>query len=471
MPRSFAARTASKARPAASAPASRAMKSVPLRVAQILSCSIAAARNVSPAANITERPSARNLAANLPMVVVLPEPLTPATRMTNGFFVVSMTSGCATCYQRLLDLGRDHRLDLVGRDRGVMTASAQRVRDPVRGADAEIGPNQRIVDFLDRRLVEHALGDEIRDRGQRRRAALEAAGKAPPPRLLGFGGFSRPRSIDCLAEFLACGARDSRFAKVGKHGSGRDGVAAPLSRRADAGGRQAGRHGRAPRRAEQQGQGPGIARGPLRYAALWVAAPPGAGAPARPRYIRLPHSRPPSQGAGAARQAVSQRCDRQDLLGRRRRRPGCRRRRNRHAARPPRRQYRLVAEARSARPAGADPVESDGARTGPDLARARTADRTHPSAAGALRGDGLAHSGRCRVRQCAAARRPAASSTRPRNHGAALQEPRAHSRRRAGAGAFARASGAVRLARRGSPDAVIARPARSVPDTINKSSA
>ena len=93
-------------------------------------------------------------------------------------------------YQRLLDLGRDHRLDLVGRDRGVMTASAQCVRDPVRGADAEIGPHQRIVDFLDRRLVEHALGDDIGDRGQRRRAAFEAAGEAPPPRLLGFSGFT-----------------------------------------------------------------------------------------------------------------------------------------------------------------------------------------------------------------------------------------------------------------------------------------
>ena len=57
---------------------------------------MAAARNVSPAASMTERPSARNFAASLPMVVVLPEPLTPATRMTNGFFAASMTSGCAT---------------------------------------------------------------------------------------------------------------------------------------------------------------------------------------------------------------------------------------------------------------------------------------------------------------------------------------------------------------------------------------
>ena len=30
------------------------------------------------------------------MVVVLPEPLTPTTRMTNGFFAASIMSGCAT---------------------------------------------------------------------------------------------------------------------------------------------------------------------------------------------------------------------------------------------------------------------------------------------------------------------------------------------------------------------------------------
>ena len=166
MPRCFASPTASKASPAASAPASRAMTSAPLRVAQILSCSMAAARNVSPAASMTERPSARNFAASLPMVVVLPEPLTPATRMTNGFFVASMTSGWAACAKRLLDLRGDHRLDLVGRDRGVVAAFAERVRDPVRGADAEIGADQRIVDLLERRLVELALGDEIGDRGR-----------------------------------------------------------------------------------------------------------------------------------------------------------------------------------------------------------------------------------------------------------------------------------------------------------------
>ena len=102
----------------------------------------------------------------------------------------SMTSGCATCANAFSTSSATTALTSSGVIAASMTALAQRVRDPVRGADAEIGSNQRIVDFLDRRLVEHALGDEIGDRGQRRRAALEAAGEAPPPRLLGFGGFA-----------------------------------------------------------------------------------------------------------------------------------------------------------------------------------------------------------------------------------------------------------------------------------------
>ena len=55
---------------------------------------MAAARKVSPATSITDLPSARKRAASLPMVVVLPEPLTPAMRMTNGRVVIS--SGLAT---------------------------------------------------------------------------------------------------------------------------------------------------------------------------------------------------------------------------------------------------------------------------------------------------------------------------------------------------------------------------------------
>ena len=56
---------------------------------------MAAARKVSPAASTTLRPSAANFEASFPIVVVLPEPLTPATRMTNGL-APSITNGFAT---------------------------------------------------------------------------------------------------------------------------------------------------------------------------------------------------------------------------------------------------------------------------------------------------------------------------------------------------------------------------------------
>ena len=63
-----------------------------------------------------------------------------------------------------------------------------------------------------------------------------------------------------------------------------------------------------------------------------------------------------------------------------------------------------------------------GRRRHSDLARARTGDRPHPSAAGALRGDGLADPGRCDLRHRAAKRRPGPASARPRNRRAAVEK-------------------------------------------------
>ena len=55
-----------------------------MRSAHSPSCSAAAARNVSAAARTTSRPSRCSTAASLPMVVVLPVPLTPVTIQTVG---------------------------------------------------------------------------------------------------------------------------------------------------------------------------------------------------------------------------------------------------------------------------------------------------------------------------------------------------------------------------------------------------
>src|SRR5216683_6113953 len=60
------------------------MTSMPLRCAQISSCSTAAARKVSAAQSTTLRPSWRRRLASFPMLVVLPAPLTPTMKMTRG---------------------------------------------------------------------------------------------------------------------------------------------------------------------------------------------------------------------------------------------------------------------------------------------------------------------------------------------------------------------------------------------------
>ncbi len=211
---------------------------------------------------------------------------------------------------------------------------------------------KRVVDFLERRLVEHALGDEIGDGAERDEDCASARRRAAATSFRASRRFRRCCPVDCLGKCLACGARDSGFAEVGNMTPEemvsrllyRDGLMLVIDKPAGMAvhrGRRTARTGTASR------------RGPFRRTALRTAAAAGAGAPARPRHLRLPGARPASQGAGGARQAVSQRRRRQDLLGRGRRRAGRRRRHDRTAARPARRHPRLVDEARSGGPAGA----------------------------------------------------------------------------------------------------------------------
>ena len=92
-PRATAASTPSYATAAGSAPRSEPTKSAPARCAQISSCSSAAARYVSAAATTTERPCSASRAESFPIVVVLPVPLTPTTRITAGSWARSSTGG------------------------------------------------------------------------------------------------------------------------------------------------------------------------------------------------------------------------------------------------------------------------------------------------------------------------------------------------------------------------------------------
>ena len=80
VPRLRAARSASVSTAEGSAPEAPRWKAAPAREAQTSSCSAAAARKVSAAQRRTDRPSPVQPAASLPMVVVLPAPLTPTTK-------------------------------------------------------------------------------------------------------------------------------------------------------------------------------------------------------------------------------------------------------------------------------------------------------------------------------------------------------------------------------------------------------
>ena len=59
------------------------------------SCSVAAARKVSPAPSSTDLPCALSFAASLPIVVVLPLPFTPMVRSTNGLALPKSTGGAS----------------------------------------------------------------------------------------------------------------------------------------------------------------------------------------------------------------------------------------------------------------------------------------------------------------------------------------------------------------------------------------
>ena len=83
-PLALPALIASNTTAAGSEPSPCLTKSTPARSAQICSWSMAAARKVSAAASSTFLPSSCRLWASLPMVVVLPTPLTPMTRIMLG---------------------------------------------------------------------------------------------------------------------------------------------------------------------------------------------------------------------------------------------------------------------------------------------------------------------------------------------------------------------------------------------------
>src|SRR5216683_2476467 len=153
----------------------------------------------------------------------------------------------------------------------------------------------------------------------------------------------------------------------------------------------------------------------------------------------------PSQGDGVAGPVVQAWPDFQDLLGGGRRRPGRERGRDRHAARPPQCRARLVAKARSRRPDRGHQLESPGARRWPELARAGTGHRPHPSIARSLRRHGLADCRRQYLWQRTALRRAEPASAFPRDRDPDFEEQGPGARGGRCAGPFARTAHRLRV--------------------------
>ena len=110
MPRARAAAIASNIT-AAGSPPSCAITATRLRSPQTASCSRAAARKVSPAASSTDRPWPWKCLASLPIDVVLPAPLTPASMITNGRAAVT-TSGFSSGASKVAERRLQHRLGI-----------------------------------------------------------------------------------------------------------------------------------------------------------------------------------------------------------------------------------------------------------------------------------------------------------------------------------------------------------------------
>ena len=147
------ARSASKASPAASAPVGRAITGAPVRSPQICSCSIAAARNVSPAASITLKPSRTAMAAELADGGGL-------ARAVDADDQDHVRACSALEPQRTRDrrqhLRRPRRPARRRTSSGAISLSkrpcAERLGDARRRVDAEIGLDQQILELVERRL-------------------------------------------------------------------------------------------------------------------------------------------------------------------------------------------------------------------------------------------------------------------------------------------------------------------------------
>src|SRR5687768_8494863 len=165
VPRDFADCSASKMTAAGSAPVPCSTIGTPLRSAQTASCSTAAARKVSPAATMTDSPWSLSRRASLPIVVVLPEPFTPTTRITYGFFDRSTASGRSTGFRIASRASASADSSARVRKLGALDLAVQVRQDDLRRVDPDVGGKQARLELLEQGGVDATPWQEIRDPG------------------------------------------------------------------------------------------------------------------------------------------------------------------------------------------------------------------------------------------------------------------------------------------------------------------
>ena len=139
-------------------------------------------------------PSASSRCASLPMVVVLPAPLIPTTKMTKGLTVGSMASGL---FHGLQDLrhgvlqGLEQRVDIV--EFLARHAPAQLLENSRGGLDAHIGRDQPRLELIQDLGIDLAPGQQFGDVGGEPRGTLIQFGAQAleKPAHLGRIGFIR----------------------------------------------------------------------------------------------------------------------------------------------------------------------------------------------------------------------------------------------------------------------------------------
>ena len=159
-----------------------ARSATPERSAQISSCSAAAARKVSPAAITTSWPWARRREAILPIVVVLPVPLTPTIISTVGLRAEVDAAGLRSVRISSAATRRSARREVGGGDERAGGGLGLEPLDDGDGArDADVRGDQALLDPLPCRVVGRIECSGRDLGGHRASAAREAVAEAREP--------------------------------------------------------------------------------------------------------------------------------------------------------------------------------------------------------------------------------------------------------------------------------------------------